>query len=44
MIRGIYLSSILFTLAVFVVASTLTGCDVAKYAAKCTLIQPENCN
>jgi hypothetical protein len=43
------LLGLIFTVFVFMfliagAALLLTGCEVVKYTAKCTLVQPENCN
>jgi len=32
------------TLLLVFSAAALTGCEVMRYAAKCTLTQPQNCN
>ena len=39
-----FFGALLCTFIIFGMALTLTGCEVARYAAKCTLVQPENCN
>lgn len=43
-ILGLIVTIAFFMFLIVGAAVLLTGCEVVKYTAKCTLVQPENCN